>query len=181
MATLVLQAVGSAVGQIIGGPIGAIAGQAAGLVGGALLQSGGAPETRYRVGPRLNAISGVSSMEGAPVPRVYGRARIGGQMIWATRFYEQANITFTPGSGGKSLAPKKAGMFEVSYSYYASFAIALCEGPIAFVRRIWADGQELDLTTVTMRLYRGDEDQQPDPLIVATEEPGTVPAYRGLA
>ena len=181
MATLVLQAVGSAVGQIIGGPIGAIAGQAAGLVGGALLQSGGAPETRYRVGPRLNAISGVSSMEGAPVPRVYGRARIGGQMIWATRFYEQANITFTPGSGGKSLAPKKAGMFEVSYSYYASFAIALCEGPIAFVRRIWADGQELDLTTVTMRVYRGDEDQQPDPLIVATEEPGTVPAYRGLA
>lgn len=181
MATLVLEAAGAAVGQIVGGPIGAVVGQMAGVLGGALLQSSGAPEMRYRVGPRLTAISGVSSMEGAPVPRVYGRARVGGQMIWATRFLEQANVAFTPGSGGKSSAPRKAPSFEISYSYYASFAIGLCEGPIAFVRRVWADGQELDLTTVTMRVYRGDEDQAPDPLIVATEEPGTVPAYRGLA
>lgn len=181
MATLVLEAVGSVVGQFVGGPIGAVVGQMAGAFGGAFLQSPNAPEARYRVGPRLSAVAGVSSMEGAPVPRVYGRARIGGQMIWATRFVEQANVTFTPGASGKASAPRTAPAFDISYSYFANVAIGLCEGPIAFVRRVWADGQELDLTTVTMRVYRGDERQESDPLIVATEAPGTVPAYRGLA
>ncbi|MCG5029532.1 hypothetical protein L0M97_13100, partial [[Ruminococcus] torques] len=68
-----------------------------------------------------------------------------------------------------------------TYSYTANFAIGLCEGPIAFVRRIWADGQELDLATITFRVHTGTEDQEPDPLIAAVEAADTVPAYRGLA
>ena len=32
-----------------------------------------------------------------------------------------------------------------------------------------------------MRVHRGDEDQQPDPLIVAKEGAGNAPAYRGTA
>jgi hypothetical protein len=46
---------------------------------------------------------------------------------------------------------------------------------------VWADGQELDLTLLTMRVYRGDEAQAPDPLIVAKEGAAAAPAYRGLA
>ena len=49
------------------------------------------------------------------------------------------------------------------------------------MRRVWADGRELDLTTLTMRVHRGDEDQPPDPLIVAKEGADNAPAYRGLA
>src|SRR5690606_22092911 len=55
----------------------------------------------------------------------------------------------------------------------------LCEGKISAVRRVWADGKLLDLSGLTMRVYRGDETQTPDPLIVAKE--GQAPAYRGLA
>lgn len=181
MATLVLAAIGSAIGDVVAGPIGAAVGQAVGGLGGALLQPGASSSPRVEIGPRLTKISGVSSMEGASVPRVYGRARIGGQMIWATRFIEQTNVAYIPGSGGKAAAPARPAQINVSYSYFANFAVGLCEGPIAFVRRVWADGQELDLTTVTMRVYRGDEDQDADPLIVAKEAAGTVPAYRGLA
>ena len=43
------------------------------------------------------------------------------------------------------------------------------------------DGRELDLTTVTMRVHRGTEDQAPDPLIVAKEGAENAPAYRSLA
>jgi hypothetical protein len=68
-----------------------------------------------------------------------------------------------------------------TYSYYGNFAVGLGEGPIGFVRRVWADGRELDLTTLTMRVYRGDETQAPDPLIVAKEGAENAPAYRGLA
>jgi hypothetical protein len=56
-----------------------------------------------------------------------------------------------------------------------------CAGEISFVRRIWADGKELDLTTLTLRVHRGGETQEPDPLIVAKEGAGYAPAYRGLA
>ncbi|WP_247880367.1 hypothetical protein [Ochrobactrum sp. Q0168] len=57
----------------------------------------------------------------------------------------------------------------------------MAEGEIAFIRRVWADGQELDLTEIEMRVYRGDAAQQPDPLIEAKQGTGNAPAYRGTA
>ena len=70
---------------------------------------------------------------------------------------------------------------QTEYAYYANFAVGLCEGPIAFVRRVWADGKEIDLTKIVMRAHLGDETQEPDPLIVAKEGADNAPAYRGLA
>src|SRR5690606_11600398 len=55
------------------------------------------------------------------------------------------------------------------------------EGEIAGVRRIWADGRELDRREVNLRIYRGDEGQQPDPLIGSKQGMGNAPAYRGIA
>ncbi len=49
------------------------------------------------------------------------------------------------------------------------------------IRRIWADGKLLDLTSKTIRVHRGTEDQGADDLIVAKEGAGNSPAYRGLA
>ncbi len=97
-------------------------------------------------------------------------------MIWTTRFEEVAT---TERTGGKGSA---RGRGEVTtYSYFGNVAIGLCEGPIAHVRRIWADGEELDLSLVTWRLHKGTEDQEPDPLIEARQGRGNAPAYRGLA
>ena len=184
MATLLLQSAGSALGAGLGGPIGAVLGQAAGTLAGAAIDRalfGSAPAS-VREGPRLTTLAGLASTEGAPIPRVYGRVRIGGQVIWATRFEEQAQVTRSGGSGGKGgLGGSAAPTQETSYAYFANLAIGLCEGPIAFVRRVWADGAELDVTRFTMRVYRGDETQAPDPLIVAKEGGANVPAYRGLA
>jgi len=183
MATLVLQTIGSAVGGAIGGPIGGAVGRLAGGLGGALIDRALQPHAspRYSVGPRLKSMDGVTSVEGAGVPRVYGRARIGGQMIWATRFLERVSASFDPaprsGKGTSGAQPR----VSFTYSYSANFAIALCEGPIAFVRRIWADGSELDMTTLPIRIYTGADDQEPDPLIVAKEGADNVPAYRGIA
>ncbi|MDB5596777.1 MAG: hypothetical protein JWM36_3738 [Hyphomicrobiales bacterium] len=176
MATLVLQAVGSAVGNALGGPIGGIIGRAAGALAGSAIDQrlfGGA---RHVEGPRLTTLAGLAATEGSPVPRVYGRARIGGQMIWATRFNETLDTTRGGASGGKS-----SGNASTTYRYAANFAVGLCEGRIAFVRRIWADGKELDLGNFTFRVYRGTQDQHADPLIVAKEGLDQAPAYRGLA
>lgn len=175
MATLVLQTVGMLAGQFIAGPFGAALGQAVGAAAGAAIdQRVLGPKAPHVVGPRLTALNGIASTEGAPIARVFGRARVGGQMIWATRFEESAT-TSGGGKGGANAAR------QTSYSYFANFAVGLCEGPIAEVRRIWADGRELDQTRFNIRVYRGDETQQADSLIIAKEGASEAPAYRGLA
>ena len=59
--------------------------------------------------------------------------------------------------------------------------MALCEGPILGIGRIWADGQEIAPSDLNIRLYTGSEEQLPDPLIDAVEGAGNAPAYRGIA
>jgi hypothetical protein len=183
MATLLLQVAGAALGTALGGPVGGVIGQALGgiagaQIDGALLAGGGG--ARIVEGPRLREIGGLASTEGAPIPRAYGRARIGGQLIWATRFEEEISVSVTRTKSGGKAGGRAQKTFETSYSYYANLAIGLCEGPIAFVRRIWVDGRELDVSTVQMRVHRGHEGQEPDPLIAA-KEAGDAPAYRGLS
>ena len=60
-------------------------------------------------------------------------------------------------------------------------AIALCEGEITRVGRIWADGEEIAPDDLNMTVYTDSAEQQPDPLMEAIEGTGMVPAYRGTA
>lgn len=182
MATLFLQIAGAALGNSIGGAMLGAVGQAVGGIAGSMIDQsllGGGGGRRIVEGPRLKEISGLASSEGAPIPRLYGRSRLGGQLIWATRFEEVITTTITRTKPRGKSFQKAQKTYETTYSYYANLAVGLCEGPIAFVRRVWADGRELDLNSVTMRLHHGYESQQPDPLILAKE--GVAPAYRGLA
>ena len=181
MTTLILQAAGSAVGSLVGGPFGAAIGRSLGSAFGhaidrALFFGGGSSTTRE--GPRLTEMGGLASTEGVSIPRVYGRARLGGTLIWATRFLEQVDVQ---DSGGGKGGGGGSGSSTRTYSYTANLAIGLCEGPIAYVRRIWANGKELDWSSLTFRLYHGTETQEADPLIVAKEGAENAPAYRGLA
>lgn len=178
MATLVLQVAGAFVGEMIGGPVGAMVGRAAGAVAGSMIDARLLGGKTHREGPRLKAVHGLTATEGASIPRVYGRSRVGGQIIWTTRLLEVSRETSGDGRGGKGGAPAAT---QTEYAYYANFAVGLCEGPIAFVRRVWADGKEIDLTKIVMRAHLGDETQEPDPLIVAKEGADNAPAYRGLA
>ena len=59
--------------------------------------------------------------------------------------------------------------------------MALCEGEITGVGRIWADGLEIAPDTINLRVYTGAETQVPDPKIAAVEGAGKAPSYRGIA
>lgn len=172
MATLVLQAAGAALGSVFG-PVGAIAGRALGALAGSLVDQALFSTPSTPTGRLANArISGPE--EGTAIPRIYGTVRIGGTLIWATRFLETVVVERQGGKGG-------GGRRSETYSYSVHLALGLCEGPVAAVRRVFADGRELDLSTVTMRFYRGTADQAPDPLILARQGAGNTPAFRGLA
>ena len=99
------------------------------------------------------------------VPRVYGRMRVGGNIVWATDFREETETT-RQGGGGKG-GGGGGGTEVTEYFYFASLAVALCEGPITGLGRIWADGKLMSLDGVTMRVHKGGEDQEPDPFIAA--------------
>lgn len=172
MATILFQAAGAALGSFFG-PVGMMLGRAAGGLAGAMVDQSLFGSTTV-TGSRLATARVAGADEGASIPRAYGSVRMGGTLIWATRFEEEVR---TERSGGKSTGSQRS----ETYVYYANFAIALCEGEIAHVRRVWADGQELDLTEIEMRVYKGSDDQLPDPLIEAKQGAGRAPAYRGLA
>ena len=183
MASILLASAGAAIGGSIGG---AILGVSAATIGGAIGSFAGsmidswivsslAPGQRIE-GQRLENLTLTTSTEGAVIPRIYGRMRIGGNIIWATDFTETVNTT-TQG-GGKGSGPK---VTTTAYLYSASFAVALCEGPISGIGRIWADGKPLDLKDVTWRIYKGEETQQPDTFIESKMGVGNAPAYRGTA
>jgi len=174
MATLILGAVGQAAGSALGlGGIGGLLGKAAGaLAGNALDQSLFGSSRTIETG-RLADLDVQSSSEGASLPKVYGRVRLAGQVIWATRFEEVVSEEERGGKGGGG------GVTVRSYSYFGSFAVGLCEGPIARIGRIWADGKLADTTDWPMRIYKGTANQVADPLIDALQT--HAPAYRGTA
>jgi hypothetical protein len=180
MATLILSAAGAAAGAALGGPFGgaaSIAGRAVGAVAGAALDQAvlGAGAEAVAT-PPLERIRLMGSREGAPIPRVFGRMRVAGQVIWASPFRVE---TETRG-GGKTgpLGPRAPAV--TTRRYRVSLALALCEGPIERIGRLWADGALLPPGMVEIRLHRCAEDQASDPLIAALEG-AQAPAYRGTA
>jgi hypothetical protein len=179
MASLLLAKAGAAVGGAVFGPVGGVLGKMLGTLGGKAIDAALFGGTSKSVeGPRLADLDVMASTEGAPIPRAYGRVRLSGQLIWATKLEEVVAHT-TTSSGGKGGPTTQT--TATTYSYFANLAIGLCEGVIGPVLRVWADGKPLDLTGITMRVYRGDETQEADPLIVAKEGAGSAPAYRGTA
>ncbi|MBL9063637.1 glycoside hydrolase TIM-barrel-like domain-containing protein [Tabrizicola sp.] len=178
MATLLLSAAGAAVGAGFGGTVlglsGAVIGRAVGAtIGRAIdqrvLGSGSDP---VDVG-RIDRLRLTGAGEGGAIGQIWGRMRVGGQVIWATEFTETVRRRRT----GKGAPKPKVN----EYSYSVSLAIALCEGEILRVGRIWADGNEISARDLNLRIYVGSETQLPDPLVEAVEGTGRAPAYRGLA
>ena len=186
MATLLLAAAGSAAGGAIGGTLlgvsAAAIGQAVGASIGQVIDRAlfaQSPGTTRQEGPRLNNLSATTSVAGAPLPDIWGRTAVSGQIIWGARLREIAATDTQRVGSGKS----KGTVQTTRYRYTASFAVSLGEGPVRGVNRIWADGRLLDITDLRaegrLRFYPGSETQGPDPLIAATE--GSAPAFRGTA
>ena len=130
-------------------------------------------DNRTFEGPRLDSFHLQTSRDGAPMARIYGRLRLAGQVIWASRIRE--TVIEEPVQSGKGGGPSQR-----NYSYSISFAIGLCEGEILGVDRLWANGAPLQIAGLVSRVYRGTEDQLPDPIISAIEG-SSVPSFRGTA
>ena len=181
MAALVLSVAGAAAGAVFG-PAGAIVGRIAGaLVGNIIDQKLFGPGDQNVVGPRLADLDVMASTEGAPIPRVYGRARLAGQVIWATQLEEvvsnRTSVVGRQGPSGVGAAHDHHDLF-----LFRQFRGRAVRRPD---RRRRADlgrrqaarpHRHKPSASIAAR-----EEQAADDLIVAKEGAGNSPAYRGLA
>ncbi len=176
MATLILRSAGSALGTALGGPVGGFIGGALGAIGGAVVDTtlinALAPR---RKAPQVDQIPITNAAENAVLHKLWGRMRLGGNVIWCTQF-DTYNTRQSSGTGKGSLLSPKTTITH----YTVSFAVAFCEGgDFVSLGRVWGDGNLLDMSRYTHTFYTGGEDQEPDSLIESVEGEGNVPAYRG--
>lgn len=176
-------------GLIIGGTvIGAFfgvpgLGLAIGGLAGQLLIKG--PDQPQALGPRLGDMQVQVSAYGNPIPIIFGTERAAGNIIWNSKIREIAHES-SSGGGGKGGSPQPQGV--TTFEYRVDLQIALCKGPIAGLKRLWANDQlYYDFENpphakgIKGKLYIGDDVQLPDPIIEADKGIGNVSAHRGLA
>ena len=180
--------VGAVAGFFLGGPSGALYGAQIGMMAGGYLDPPKGPNVE---GPRINDLTTQTSTYGAVIPRAYGTIALNGNVIWIENNAIKETVTKqkTGGKGGGGSSTSR------TYTYSATFAVGLCKGPIAGVRRIWIgadliyDAGSSDPDTIAasnaaaegFAIYLGDDTQAADPRIEATMGAGNVPAWRGLA
>lgn len=154
------------VGTVLGAQIGA-------ALGGAVYSILNPPKNE---GPRLTDRKMQTAEYGGGITWGRGLFRTAGTVIWQTDLQEHEH-----GGGGKG-----GGGGQTTYSYSASFAILLCEGPIRGIKRIWADNKVVwqggDASSeLPFVLYLGNATQNPDPTMQADPDITNVPDYRGYA
>ena len=177
MARLALAVGGAIVGAYFGGPAGAQAGWMAGSAIGSLM-----PQTIN--GPSIEEGGAQTTQEGAPRAIVYGTTPVTGNVIDAGRTRKIARKE-RQGKGGASVETE---------ALLRTYAIRICEGPIAGVLVAKKDGKivydirpdaDFDEDNAKFisgcRIYLGDEEQMPDPDLEAIKGVGDVPAHRGSA
>lgn len=189
---IILGVAGAVVGYVATGgtPQGAYLGFTIGYGVGGFIE--GPPRPPDVEGPRLSDLKIQTASYGLAIPIVYGTTRISGNVLWKTDLVEHQHRTESDG-GGKG-GGDDGGGGQITYTYSVGFAVGLCEGPVAGIGRIWADGklildQRATVTSLnnvtastglfTVTIYNGTETQMPDALMEAHLGAGHVPAYRG--
>ena len=131
MATILLSAAGAAIGGAVGGSVLGVSSVALGRFAGAAIGRSidqrllGQGSETVETG-RVNRLRLTGSGEGEAISQLYGRMRVGGQVIWATEFREEVTVKRGSGGGGKG-SPKPATPKVREISYSVSLALALCE------------------------------------------------------
>lgn len=190
MAMLLVAAASSAIGAGVASAAGAAAGATflgmtgagwgwmiGSLIGSQLFSEGG------KDGPRISDGKFSSEIYGQPIPLNFGTMRHGAFVAWWSGLREASEEV-----GGKG---SRDG--TTIYTYSCDVLLSACEGPQAAVLRVWGNGRllwqadgspdgvtdESIIAAGNVRVYLGEEDQEPDPTYQAAVGAGNAPAYRG--
>ena len=114
---------------------------------------------------------------GEVVPEILGTTRVSGNIIDYEDFTAHEHKTTTrTGKGGSSKHT------DISYTYTVAAAIALCEGPIAGIGKVWKDKEvyQYPNESIQLTLFNGAIAQAPWPYMTSKHPDKALP-YSGLA
>ena len=161
---LTAYALGAQIGMFIGGVIDPI------------------ENTIKQEGFRLGELATQTSEWGQFIYRLYGTYKLSGNVIWSLDLIETQHVEESGGGkGGGGTKTEKTW-----YTYSGTWAVALCEGEIESVKKIWLDSVLVydgtnysgGLTSGNHTIYYGTQDQPID-WIIQSDKPDTS-AYRGI-
>lgn len=131
----------------------------------------------YKIAKVKDNLFPISNSNGIPIPLIFGKGRVLGAMIWSTSISEIPITT----SISHSYRTRTNIYNNVDFLYYCSFAIAIAEGYVSSIERVWCNEEILELSSFKHRIYFGSEEQMPDDLIIKHSSNGYAPAFRGIA
>ena len=114
---------------------------------------------------------------GEVVPEILGTTRVSGNIIDYDDFtaHEHKSTTRTGKGGGSKHT-------NITYTYTVAAAIALCEGPIAGIGKVWRDKEiyQYPNEKIELTLFNGEAAQTPWPYMLSKHPEKALP-YSGLA
>lgn len=118
---------------------------------------GGKSSTITSAEERILSLQVQQSSQGLTLPVIYGRTRVAGNLVWYGDFVtiEHKTTTRQGGKGGGGVTQE-----DIKYTYEAAVMLALCEGEIQGVGRIWREKEKFDsLAQLRLTLMRGGDEQ----------------------
>lgn len=118
---------------------------------------GGKSSTISTSEQRVLSLQVQQSSQGLTLPVVYGRTRVAGNLIWYGDFtaIEHKTETRMGGKGGGGV-----NQVDVKYTYEAAVMMALCEGTIKGVTRVWRDKEKFtNIAELRLNLAKGGSEQ----------------------
>ncbi len=116
-------------------------------------------------GTSINTVDPVSaglrfqtSVYGLPLAIIYGKTRVPVNMAWYGDFTPIAHTTTTSSGGGKGGGGDVTSS-QTSWTYTASFAMALGEGVVVDILSAWSGKTKVDLNTISQVLAKPDPTQ----------------------
>ena len=118
---------------------------------------GGKSSTITSAEERILSLQVQQSSQGLTLPVIYGRTRVAGNLVWYGDFVtiEHKTTTRQGGKGGGGVTQE-----DIKYTYEAAVMLALCEGEIQGVGRIWREKEKFDsLAQLRLTLMSGGDEQ----------------------
>ncbi len=141
--------VGGTIGFAIGGPKGALIGASIGYAVGTMIDPPGSDTGDM---PPMASYPVQRSNKGTPIPKIYGTARVAGNILWMGENHPWQHKSSSGGKGGGG------GETVTDSGNRRSFLIGICEGP-AIVLRVWKGKTELtSLNGITVFRGEGEAD-----------------------
>lgn len=140
---------------------------------------GGKSSTITSAEERILSLQVQRSSQGLTLPVIYGRTRVAGNLIWYGDFttIEHKTTTQQGGKGGGGVTQE-----DIKYTYEAAVMLALCEGEISGVGRIWRDKEKFDsLAQLRLTLMRGGDEQALWTHLAQAKHAGQALNYSGTA